>query len=289
MHHNIPQSKQQNRRSRRRRRKKMQLFLNFFMLVCILIVIFCIGILKNRENEADAYIESFINRTGYVEDAGGSVQENSGGEAEEINNELESFGGQTEDSDNRQDSDTGEWYLTLVNKWNPMPENTDIETVELTNGECVDKRIYPYLQEMFDDARAEGIYPIVRSGFRTRQEQEEIYDDRIKEYQGQGMSEKEAMEEVQLWVAVPGTSEHELGLAVDINADKIHSEGAEVYTWLSENAYLYGFINRYPSDKTAVTGVANEPWHYRYVGVEAAAQIHEQGICLEEYLGRVER
>lgn len=286
MHHNIPQSKQQNRR---RRRKKMQLFLNFFMLVCILIVIFCIGILKNRENEADAYIENFINRTGYVEDAGGSVQENSGGEAEEINNELESFGGQTEDSDNRQDSDTGEWYLTLVNKWNPMPENTDIETVELTNGECVDKRIYPYLQEMFDDARAEGIYPIVRSGFRTRQEQEEIYDDRIKEYQGQGMSEKEAMEEVQLWVAVPGTSEHELGLAVDINADKIHSEGAEVYTWLSENAYLYGFINRYPSDKTAVTGVANEPWHYRYVGVEAAAQIHEQGICLEEYLGRVER
>ena len=283
MHHNIPQSKQQNRRSRRRRRKKMQLFLNFFMLVCILIVIFCIGILKNRENEADAYIENFINRTGYVEDAGGSVQENSGGEAEEINNELESFGGQ------RQDSDTGEWYLTLVNKWNPMPENTDIETVELTNGECVDKRIYPYLQEMFDDARAEGIYPIVRSGFRTRQEQEEIYDDRIKEYQGQGMSEKEAMEEVQLWVAVPGTSEHELGLAVDINADKIHSEGAEVYTWLSENAYLYGFINRYPSDKTAVTGVANEPWHYRYVGVEAAAQIHEQGICLEEYLGRVER
>ncbi len=289
MHHNIPQSKQQNRRSRRRRRKKMQLFLNFFMLVCILIVIFCIGILKNRENEADAYIENFINRTGYVEDAGGSVQENSGGEAEEINNELESFGGQTEDSDNRQDSDTGEWYLTLVNKWNPMPENTDIETVELTNGECVDKRIYPYLQEMFDDARAEGIYPIVRSGFRTRQEQEEIYDDRIKEYQGQGMSEKEAMEEVQLWVAVPGTSEHELGFAVDINADKIHSEGAEVYTWLSENAYLYGFINRYPSDKTAVTGVANEPWHYRYVGVEAAAQIHEQGICLEEYLGRVER
>lgn len=289
MHHNIPQSKQQNRRSRRRRRKKMQLFLNFFMLVCILIVIFCIGILKNRENEADAYIENFINRTGYVEDAGGSVQENSGGEAEEINNELESFGGQTEDSDNRQDSDTGEWYLTLVNKWNPMPENTDIETVELTNGECVDKRIYPYLQEMFDDARAEGIYPIVRSGFRTRQEQEEIYDDRIKEYQGQGMSEKEAMEEVQLWVAVPGTSEHELGLAVDINADKIHSEGAEVYTWLSENAYLYGFINRYHSDKTAVTGVANEPWHYRYVGVEAAAQIHEQGICLEEYLGRVER
>lgn len=289
MHHNIPQSKQQNRRSRRRRRKKMQLFLNFFMLVCILIVIFCIGILKNRENEADAYIENFINRTGYVEDAGGSVQENSGGEAEEINNELESFGGQTEDSDNRQDSDTGEWYLTLVNKWNPMPENTNIETVELTNGECVDKRIYPYLQEMFDDARAEGIYPIVRSGFRTRQEQEEIYDDRMKEYQGQGMSEKEAMEETQLWVAVPGTSEHELGLAVDINADKIHSEGAEVYTWLSENAYRYGFINRYPSDKTAVTGVANEPWHYRYVGVEAAAQIHEQGICLEEYLGRVER
>lgn len=241
MHHNIPRLSKQHRRSRWRK-KKQQIFLNFFMLVCILIIIFCIGVLKNRENV-----------------------------------------------DSAQNHDTGEWYLTLVNKWNPMPANTNIETVELTNGECVDKRIYPYLQEMFDDARAAGIYPIVRSGFRTRQEQEEIYDDRMKEYQGQGMSEEEARAETELWVAIPGTSEHELGLAVDINADKIHSEGAQVYAWLSEHAHLYGFINRYPSDKTALTGVANEPWHYRYVGVKAAAEIHEKGICLEEYLGRVEK
>lgn len=254
-------------RSRRRGRRRRQLFLNFFMLVCILIIVFCIGILKNRERNADFYIGNSTGRTGYTVESGSEA----------------------ESSDSGQDNDTGGWCLTLVNKWNPLPEDIHIETVELSNGECVDKRIYPYLQKMFDDARAEGIYPVVRSGFRTRQEQETIYYDRMREYQGQGMSEEEARAETELWVAVPGTSEHELGLAVDINADKIHSGGEEVYAWLKEYAHLYGFINRYPSDKTDITGVANEPWHYRYVGVEAAAEIHEQEICLEEYLGSVER
>lgn len=85
-------------------------------------------------------------------------------------------------------------------------------------------------------------------------------------------------------MSVPGTSEHQLGLAVDINADGIHSAGYEVYEWLEQNAHNYGFIYRYPPDKTEVTGVENEPWHYRYVGAEAAKEIHQKGICLEEYV-----
>lgn len=275
MHNYNPRSKNKRRQSRRRRKKRIQLFLNFFMFVCILISVFCIGILKNRENKADTDIKSFIS----------SIER----EADEAENRPEDLDNESEDPDNEPEDYGGDWYLILVNRWNPLPDNTDIETVELSNGERVDKRIYPYLQEMFDDAREEGIFPIVRSGFRTRQEQEDIYYDRFKGYQKQGLSEEEARTETELWVAVPGTSEHELGLAVDINADKINSDGAEVYTWLKDHAHLYGFINRYPSDKTEITGVANEPWHYRYVGAEVAAEIYEKGICLEEYLGRVER
>lgn len=107
----------------------------------------------------------------------------------------------------------------------------------------------------------------------------------MQSYLNEGYSQDEAKELTEDWVAVPGTSEHELGLGVDINADGIHSTGEEVYQWLEKNAHLYGFIYRYPQDKTELTGISNEPWHYRYVGVKAATEIHEQGVCLEEYLG----
>ena len=84
-------------------------------------------------------------------------------------------------------------------------------------------------------------------------------------------------------MAVPGTSEHQIGMAVDINPDYDKS-GREVYEWLANNAHEYGFIRRYPEDKVKITGIMNEPWHYRYVGETAAKEIYEQGICLEEYL-----
>lgn len=181
-----------------------------------------------------------------------------------------------------------DWQLALVNKWNPMKtDGSEVKTVELANGERVDERIYPQLQSMFDAAREDGVYPIVASGYRTKEEQEKLYNDKITAYMAEGYSEAEAKKETELWVSVPGTSEHQLGLAVDINADGIHSAGYEVYNWLAANSYKYGFINRYPEDKTEITGVEHEPWHYRYVGVEAAAEIHSQGICLEEYLGSV--
>jgi len=88
------------------------------------------------------------------------------------------------------------------------------------------------------------------------------------------------------WVAIPGTCEHELGLAVDINADKEQSSNEEVYNWLAENAWRYGFILRYPKGKEDITGIDYEPWHYRYVGKEVAKEIYEEGITLEEYVGK---
>ncbi len=177
-----------------------------------------------------------------------------------------------------------DWHLTLVNKWHPIDADYTIETTELSNGQLVDSRIYPSLQEMFDDMRSEGVYPIVASGYRTAQKQQEVYDSKVAEYIANGYSEADAITETDKWVAAPGTSEHQLGLGVDINADGVHSYGYQVYEWLAENAYRYGFIYRYQEDKVDVTGVANEPWHYRYVGAEVAADIQQRGICLEEYL-----
>lgn len=154
----------------------------------------------------------------------------------------------------------------------------------MSNGEKVDSRIYPELQEMFDDARAQGYGLFVAAGYRTAEKQQQLMDEKTEAYENEGYSRSEAKRLAEQWVAIPGTSEHQIGIAVDINADKSVNSSDAVYTWLAENAYRYGFIRRYPEDKTDITGVINEPWHYRYVGKTAAQEIYSQGICLEEYI-----
>lgn len=176
------------------------------------------------------------------------------------------------------------WNLILVNKDHKIPSNYKLDLTELSNGEKVDKRIYPQLQKMFDDARAAGLELFVREGYRTTREQQEIMDEKIEEYRAEGYSHSEAKELAEKYVAIPGTSEHQLGLSVDINADTSKCSSEAVYAWLAENAYRYGFIKRYPNEKVEITGINNEPWHYRYVGTEAAAQMQENGLCLEEYI-----
>lgn len=179
----------------------------------------------------------------------------------------------------------GGWQLMLVNRWHPIPENYAPELTELWNGELVDSRIYPDLQEMFDDARDAGMEPYVNSGYRTHQLQQLLMDREIADYISQGYSEEEAKEIAEQWVAPPGTSEHQIGLAVDISMEDTSDQNAsDVWQWLRENSYKYGFILRYPEDKTDITGIGYEPWHYRYVGKEIAEDIYRQGICLEEYL-----
>ncbi len=176
------------------------------------------------------------------------------------------------------------WSLILVNGWNTIPDDYEVDLTQLSNGQSVDTRIYPSLQAMFDAARANRIYPVVASGYRTAEYQQSLLDEKVKEYKRQGYSAAKAQELAEESVAAPGTSEHQLGIAVDINADPDKSTGDEVYEWLHKNSYKYGFIIRYPSDKTDITGTIYEPWHYRYVGVEAATEIYTQSICLEEYL-----
>ena len=185
----------------------------------------------------------------------------------------------------RKEADTSlGWNLILVNDDYCVPSDYEVELTELSNGEKVDSRIYPQLQQMFDDARAAGLELFVREGYRTTQDQKDIMDERIQQYRDEGYSRSKAKKLAEEYVAEPGTSEHELGIAVDINADTSKCSSDAVYTWLANNAYKYGFIKRYPEDKTEITGVNNEPWHYRYVGLDAAQEMQEKGLCLEEYI-----
>lgn len=178
----------------------------------------------------------------------------------------------------------GVWNLIIVNKDNPIPESYDFTLTELDNGKKVDSRIYDDLQEMLNDMTAVGIYPVIGEAYRTAEEQEEIMQNYISDYIAQGYSEEDAKAEAKKWVAKPGTSEHQLGLALDINADTNYSSNEAVYNWLADNAYKYGFILRYPQGKEDITGIDYEPWHYRYVGKIAAEEIYNSGVCLEEYL-----
>jgi len=184
------------------------------------------------------------------------------------------------------DSDTSEsWKIILVNSSNPIPENYKIELMQLDNGVSVDKRIYQDLQLMFDDMRNHGIFPIVGEGYRTREEQSAMMQDKISAYINEGYDLQEAQILAEKLVAKPGTSEHELGLALDINADTELSDNITVYNWLCENAYKYGFILRYPKGKEYITGIDYEPWHYRYVGRETAEEMFNEQLTLEEFYG----
>lgn len=187
------------------------------------------------------------------------------------------------------------WQLRLVSAAHPLPEDFEVpELTKLKGGHAIDSRVYPALQQMMDDCRAAGLNPVICSSYRTHDKQEELFRKKVNTLRKQGYSQEEAETEAARWVARPGTSEHETGLAVDI-VDKSYQlldekqEQTPVQQWLMAHCAEYGFILRYPVEKSDLTGIGYEPWHYRYVGTEAAKAITEQGLCLEEYwMGQTE-
>ena len=183
--------------------------------------------------------------------------------------------------------------LILVNPWHLLPEayETDLEYVEY--GHRIDECAAEDLREMLADCRAEGNAPLICSSFRERTKQETLFENDVRRFMYRGYSEEDAREETAKNVAVPGSSEHEAGLAVDIVYLRYQSldesqENNATQQWLMEHCQDYGFILRYPRDKQDITGITYEPWHYRYVGYEAAEEIMSRGICLEEYLGQID-
>ena len=183
------------------------------------------------------------------------------------------------------------WALALVNESHPLDTSyAPAELYEVESERSVDARIREPLDRMLADAEAAGLSMYVASAYRSYEDQRTVFNATMQDWIYQGYTPLNAYDETKKSVAVPGTSEHATGLAVDIIAseyealDDRQGETAE-QQWLMEHCWEYGFILRYPPEKADVTGIIFEPWHYRYVGEAAAKEIHDQDITLEEYLG----
>lgn len=184
-----------------------------------------------------------------------------------------------------------DWQLLLVNAAHPLPADFSVETVTVEGSCRVDSRAAEDLRAMLADMRAQGLSPVVCSSYRTRAYQQNLYDRKVNQYLARGYGKQDARAAAAMWVAPPDASEHQTGLAVDIVAasfqvlDERQAKTAE-QQWLMAHCHEYGFILRYTADKSALTGIHSEPWHYRYVGRAAAADITAKGLCLEEYLAQ---
>ncbi len=182
------------------------------------------------------------------------------------------------------------WNLLLVNDWNKIPENYEKNITLVPGGnrnQQVDRRMLASLEALLDAGAAHGID--VQSGYRSSELQSTLYWRQVNNYLSMGYDEILAQQQAGAVVKRPGHSEHNCGLAVDLGGSgnfKLEEdfEQTAAFRWLIENCADYGFILRFPKGKENDTGVIYEPWHYRYVGVEAARTIMDNNLCLEEYL-----
>ena len=184
-----------------------------------------------------------------------------------------------------------DWKLVLINKQHPVPEDYDFEfgSIKTMKGtmKC-DERIIDILLSMIQDAEEDGVTLAICSPYRDQDYQEFLFNRKIEAYMKVGMSYMDAYAVSSQAVTVPGASEHQIGLAFDIVSDKYTELNAgfaetDAGKWLAQHSSEYGFILRYPLGKEDITGIEFEPWHFRYVGKDAATIISEEGITLEEF------
>ena len=188
--------------------------------------------------------------------------------------------------------------IILVNPWNSVPAYYEPDLVTLstdisTRNIKVDSSCYADLLQMIADCNAQCPSVCVVSGYRTRDYQTGLHQRKIRAFEQQGYSREDAQAAAAMVVAIPGTSEHELGLAVDIIDTRQWSltenqANLPAQQWLMANSWRYGFILRYPEGKSDSTGIIYEPWHYRYLGREIAKEVFESGLTLEEYLAQLQ-
>ena len=197
-------------------------------------------------------------------------------------------------ADSYQGGGEPDWQLLLVNDWNPLPAGYDdgVTFTTVSGGKQVDSRIIDAVNRMLEDASAYDL--AVVSAYRPESEQNTLYWRKVQQYTDKGYSDLEAQKVGGTIVKRPGFSEHNCGLAMDVGGSGDYTleqtfANTPAYTWLMEHCADYGFILRFPEGKEDITGVIYEPWHYRYVGVEAARYIMDNDLCLEEYLAQVKK
>lgn len=175
--------------------------------------------------------------------------------------------------------------LRLVNFYNRLPSDFSPAITEINGGKSFNVKAAEALDQMIADCNeAMGKTRLwAQSTYRSYSKQTKLYENEVKKWEDRGMSRKEAENKAATIVAIPGTSEHNTGLCCDFNTVSSDFADTEMYTWLIEHCHEYGFVERYPKNKQDITGIIWEPWHYRYVGVEAATEMKQNGWCLEEY------
>ena len=182
--------------------------------------------------------------------------------------------------------------IMIANPWNMVPADYKPNIKDIEDGYSIDKSCKDALEQMLADCRNAGHGVAIVSGYRRNSTQITLYNRKVNYYLDQGLEPAEAREEAGKVVAKPGTSEHELGLAVDLVDTDYYGldeaqENTDTQKWLMAHCWDYGFILRYPNNKRDKTGIIYEPWHYRYVGKEVAKELKESGLCLEEYLEKL--
>lgn len=273
------------------KRQKAILKRNIFLSICALVLVLAIAlvvyIISNVVGEADP-------------DNSSTPSQSLSGDASGENSSSEIVSSKEENTSSLPETVTlGEYTLDatyqnllLVNGWNPLPQDYDYEA-ELTTipqkyikGSLtqINKNVWPYLQAMLDNARKEGIDIGVWSPYRSYATQKWLFEKQVQKQINNGVPESEAEDKAATIVARPGTSEHNTGLALDINCANDSFEDTTAFEWLQQNAEDYGFIMRYSAEKQEKTGVIHESWHWRFVGINVAHEINDLGMCLEEYV-----
>ena len=184
-------------------------------------------------------------------------------------------------------TDAEKWNLAIINTKYPLPDSYAPTLSNAISGSNIqlDSRVSERYAEMYAAAKLSGCVLTPYSGYHSYALQETNYNRKVNFYVNQGISAEEANQKASAQVLPAGCSEHNAGLAMDIVSASSDFINTKEYKWLCENAHNYGFILRYPEDKTAITGMNFEPWHWRYVGTQAAKEMKEKNQCLEEYLG----
>ena len=188
--------------------------------------------------------------------------------------------------------------MILVNRAHPITEDYPVETKECGSATAINKTLQTEAAEAFLSMQAaaakDGVDVRMQSGYRSVSYQKKLYNDKTQYYRNKGLSEAAAREKAAAIVNPPGCSEHNCGLAADLNSPE-HTAldtgfaDTAAFRWLCENAEQYGFILRYPKEAESVTGITYEPWHWRYVGAENAALLNQSGLCLEDAVAVLQR
>ena len=174
------------------------------------------------------------------------------------------------------ETDMSDGYLIICNKYHTLKSNyvPDLVSLDGYGGGKMERVAAEHFKEMSKAAKKDGIGIRNVSAYRSYNTQKDLYN---------GYVSRNGQAKADTFSAKPGTSEHQTGLATDINSVSDEFANTKAYKWLAENSYKYGFILRYPKGKEHITGYKYEPWHFRYVGKEVAIIIYEKNITFDEY------